>query len=170
MRKQAKNFLLLLLMPLLCSCPGSVDPMPESAYAPILMSRQQLESSILKKEPRTISNPGKIYRYGSYILINEQYKGVHIINNQNPKAPVNMAFIQVPGCVDMAVKDDMLYVDNAVDLVAIKLSGMETIQVAKRVRDALPSLLPPDNLEVYYNRAGAPEDAIIVGWELKKPE
>ncbi|PTX19994.1 hypothetical protein C8N40_10366 [Pontibacter mucosus] len=170
MRKQAKNLLLLLLLPLLCSCPGGDEPMPETAYSPILMSRQQLETSILRKEPRTIANPGKIYRYGHYILINEPYKGVHIINNQNPKAPVNIAFIQVPGCVDMALKDNVLYVDNAVDLVAIKLSDFNSIEVAKRVRGALPPLLPPDNLGVAYSMAGAPEDAVIVGWELRKGE
>ncbi|WP_266205800.1 hypothetical protein [Pontibacter kalidii] len=170
MRKHAKNLLLLLLLPLLCSCPGSVDPMPESAYVPILMSRQQLEASILQKEPRTISNAGKIYRHGHYILVNELYKGVHIIDNKNPEAPVNLAFIQVPGCVDLAVKDNVLYVDNAVDLLAIKLGDLTSLQVAKRVRNALPGLLPPDNLGVVYDMAGAPEEAIIVGWELKKSE
>ncbi|WP_299759653.1 hypothetical protein [uncultured Pontibacter sp.] len=170
MIKRVKTFLLLLMLPLLCSCPGSVDPLPDSAYSPILMSRQQLEASILKTEPRTISNAGKIYLYGNHILVNEQYKGVHIIDNQNPKAPVNVAFIQVPGCIDMAVKDNILYVDNAVDLVAINLGELNDIKVAKRVRNALPALLPPDNFTVGYSMAGAPEDAVIVGWELKKPE
>lgn len=170
MRKQLPKLLLLLLVPLLSACPANVDPMPESVYSPILMSRQQLETSVKAVEPRTVSNPGKIYSYGDYILINEQYKGVHIINNQNPEAPINIGFIQVPGCIDMAVKDQVLYVDNAVDLVAIKLNDVMQAQVTKRVRNALPALLPPDNLWVSYSMAGAPEDAVVVGWELKKPE
>lgn len=170
MRKKARNLVLLLLLPLLCSCPGYVDPRPESEYSPILMSRDQLETSILKKEPRTISNPGKIYRYGNYILINEQYKGVHVINNTDPKVPVNIGFIQVPGCVDMAVKSNVLYVDNAVDLVAIDISDFNDIKVAKRLRNTIPALLPPDNMGAWFDMAGAPADAIIVDWELKQPE
>lgn len=170
MRKQLGKLLLLFLAPLLSACFGDVDPVSESAYSPILMSRLQLEASVKAVEPRTISNPGKIYNYGDYILINEQYKGVHIINNQNPEAPVNIAFIQVPGCIDMAVKDQVLYVDNAVDLVAIKLNDLMQAQVTKRVRNALPALMPPDNLWVSYSMAGAPEDAVVVGWELKKTE
>ncbi|PRY15414.1 hypothetical protein CLV24_10235 [Pontibacter ummariensis] len=170
MKKQAVKLLLLLLLPLLSACPGDVDPMPASSYSPVLMSRRQLEKSIVKQDPRPISDPGKLYRYGHYILINEKYKGVHVIDNQDPRLPVNLAFIQVPGCIDMAMKDKILYVDNAVDLLAIDLNDLNNIRVTKRVRDALPELLPPDNIESGFDRAGAPADAVIVGWELKKPE
>ena len=170
MKKQAHRLLLLLLLPLLTSCPDNVDPLPDSAYTPVLMSRQQLEASIAQKEPRAIVKPGKLYRYRHYILINELYKGVHIIDNQNPKSPVNVAFIQVPGCVDMAVKENVLYVDNAVDLVAISLGDVNNLQVTSRVRNALPELPAPDNMQVWYGKGGAPEDAVVVGWELRKSE
>lgn len=165
MRQRRHYLTYLLLVVLLMGC--IEDPEPVSAYQPILMSRAQLESSVAVKEPRMISNPGKIYTYGPYILINELYKGVHIINNQNPESPVIVGFIQVPGNVDFAVKNNVIYVDNAVDLVAIDLSNVNTPQVTSRTRNAFPPLMPPDNLRVGTDMAGAPEDAIIIGWELK---
>jgi hypothetical protein len=122
----------------------------------------------MKKDAQPIVKPGKLYRYGNFILINEQYKGVHLIDNQNPKAPVNLAFIQVPGNVDFAVKNNMLYVDNAVDLVAINLQDVHNIKISKRVRNAFPALPPPDNLRGHYYLGEVPQDAVIVGWELAK--
>ncbi len=130
------------------------------------MSRAQLEKSVVLKESREISNPGKLYHYGAYILINELFEGVHIINNQNPESPVNIGFIQVPGNVDFAVKDNVLFVDNAVDLVAISIDDLRGLQITKRIRNTFPALMPPDNLSFDENWAGAPEDAVIVGWEL----
>jgi len=167
MKKIFRYLLLSLLWPLLTACPGSVEPI-NSAYQPVLMSRTQLETSVMKKPPLPIVDPGKLYRYGNYILINEKYKGVHIINNQNPKAPENLAFIQAPGNVDFVVKNNIMYLDNAVDLVAIDLQDLNNLQVKKRVRNAFPDLQPPDsNLGRYY-LGDAPENAIIVGWELDK--
>ena len=157
-------------MPLLTSCPSgwTPEPMPNSAYVPVLMSRQQLEVSVNKKGPQMITSPGKLYRYGHYILINEQYKGVHIINNQDPRAPQNVGFIQVPGSLDFAMKNNVMYVDNAVDMVAINLSDPDNPQISKRIQNAFPALLPPDRLPVVNDEKGMPQDAIIVGWKLKE--
>ena len=119
-------------------------------------------------EPIPISNAGKLYKYGHYILVNERYKGVHLINNQNPSVPIQVGFLQVPGSVDFAVKQNVLYVDNAVDLVAINLNNIQAITVNKRIRNAFPAMLPPDNIWSSYDMAGAPDDAVIVGWEKKK--
>lgn len=170
MKRSVSCFVLGLVMPLLTSCWGLVDPVPVSAYQPILMSRAQLEASIKMLEPLPISNAGKLYQYGHYILVNERYKGVHLIDNSEPAAPKKLGFIQVPGSVDFAVKENVLYVDNAVDLVAISLNDINHIRVSKRVRDAFPAMLPPDNITGSYDKAGAPEDAVIVGWELKQAE
>ncbi|MCJ8167332.1 hypothetical protein MKJ04_21000 [Pontibacter sp. E15-1] len=168
MKKTNLYLLLVLVMPILTSCWETVDPAPLSAYQPILMSRTHLESSIKMLAPLPIADAGKLYKYGQYILVNERYKGVHLIDNKNPAAPVKLGFIQVPGSVDFAVKDNVLYVDNAVDLVAIDLRDLHTINIRKRVREAFPPLLAPDNLSWFYDMAGAPKDAVVVGWELRE--
>ena len=166
MKTKCCYLLYFVIMFMLSGCPFPEEPMPNSAYQPILMSREQLEKSIALKEPRIISNPGKLYHYGGYILINELYEGVHIIDNKNPESPVSIGFIQVPGNVDFAVKDNVIFVDNAVDLVALDFKAPGAIQVTKRIRNTFPALLPPDDLPFENNWAGAPKDAVIVGWEL----
>ncbi|MCC9166262.1 hypothetical protein [Pontibacter harenae] len=168
MKKFYRILLFGLMLPLLTACPAPDDFWGYTAYQPILMSRSQLETSILRKEPQPIVNPGKLYRFQHYILINEKYKGVHVIDNQDPKSPQNIAFIQVPGNIDFAVKQNVLYVDNAVDLVAIDISNPQDIQVAKRIRFALPPLSPPDNLSGDVDMGNVPADAVVVGWELKQ--
>lgn len=169
MKRLANVMLLGLLLPLLTACPATWEPEPPmvSSYQPVFMSRQQLESSITMKPAQAISNPGKLYKFGSYILINEKFKGVHIIDNQDPRSPQNIGFIQIPGNIDFAVKSNVLYVDNAVDMVAINLSDPNNLQISKRIRNVFPSPTPPDNLPAVYDQAGLPQDAIIVGWKLK---
>lgn len=138
-----------------------------SGYTPLLMSRTQLESSISFKEARPMANPGKIYIKDHYIFINERYKGVHIIDNSDPSFPVNIGFIVIPGCIDMAAKGTTLYTDNAVDLVALEISDLQHLQVTKRVKNTFPEFTPPDELRLPEEYKNRPQDLIVVGWQTK---
>jgi hypothetical protein len=131
----------------------------EPYYVPVLMTREVLESSIELLPARELDNPGKIYLVDDYIFINERYKGMH---------PLNIHFIRIPGCIDMAVKGQTLYADNAVDLVAVDLSDINNITVTSRIRNVFPEILAPDGTHYwsYYN-INRPENTIIVGWETK---
>ncbi len=159
------NLLFLGLIVLLSSYyPYEEEPF---AYTPILMTRQSLENSVEMLSASTIEKPGKIYFKDNYIFINEKYKGVHIINNANPENPIKEGFIRIPGCIDMAMKGNILYADNAVDLVAIDLSDPSNIQVTSRVKNVFPELLPPgkDWLPWTFTKENRPENTIIVGWK-----
>ena len=170
--KKLKFAFLGLLLPAMVACDGGeIDaPWPSgggtTTYEPVMMSRSQLESSIAFKPARSLNNAGKIYMLGDYIYISERYKGIHIINNADPQNPVNEGFIQVPGNLDVAGKDNMLYVDNGVDLVSIDISDPNTLRVTDRVKNALPEILPPDGGVVA--KSTKPQDAVIVGWTLAK--
>ena len=130
-------------------------------YTPVFMKRSDLEQSVsFQTGARVMENPGKIYFKPPYIFINEKYKGVHIINNANPQNPVNEGFIVAPGCIDIAVKGTVMYLDNSVDLVAFDLSSK---QVTKRIRNVFPEPVSPDN-EFFHHR-GSQDDFILVGWK-----
>ncbi|MDL2320681.1 hypothetical protein LJC45_06085, partial [Alistipes sp. OttesenSCG-928-B03] len=101
---------------------------------------------------------GKIYAKPPYIFINERYKGVHVIDNSNPEDPEQIGFIVAPGCVDMAVKGDIMYLDNAVDLVAFDLTQKK---VTERIRNIFPEHRAP-NGDSYYGYRD--RDMILVGW------
>ncbi|MDR1582093.1 MAG: hypothetical protein LBS55_02355 [Prevotellaceae bacterium] len=129
-------------------------------YYAVYMDRTNLEKSVFYIETgKEMKNPGKIYYKHPYLFINEKYKGVHIINNIDPENPVKEGFIIVPGCLDMAVKGDVIYLDNAVDMVSFDLIAKKQ---TKRIPNVFPKLAPPDG---YYRYDGErAEDLIIVEW------
>jgi hypothetical protein len=102
------------------------------------MSYQELRSAVKTEAPRTLGAPGKIYLKGNYIFISETGKGVHIIDNTNPSAPQNIAFINVPGNVDIAATGNVLYADSYTDLVALDISNPQNVTVLRRIENALP--------------------------------
>ena len=70
---------------------------------------------------------GKIYFKDHYIFVNEYQKGIHVIDNEDPRNPQIIKFIEIPGNVDMAIADDILYADSYVDLLSIDISDIGNI-------------------------------------------
>lgn len=170
--KRCSPFLLLSLLALFSSCWNRVtEPDFISAYKPVLMDRESLERSIKWQGPAEIKSPAKIYYKDNYILISERYKGVHFVDNADPSNPVIKGYVSVPGCVDMSVKESILYVDNAVDLVAIDLSkiGIGQIEVKKRIKEVFPELVPPDGnfIPTLYRIDSRPKNSVIINWVKK---
>ncbi|MDR0726334.1 MAG: hypothetical protein LBF59_10070 [Prevotellaceae bacterium] len=127
-------------------------------YRPVYMDRANLERSVSYVETgKEMKNLGKIYFKHPYLFINEKYKGVHIFDNTNPENPVNKGFIAAPGCLDMAVKDNIIYLDNAVDMVCFDLN--DKTKEVKRIPNVFPPLVSPDGVSFEH-----PEGLIIVEW------
>jgi hypothetical protein len=132
-------------------------------YVPVFMKRADLEKSVsYQSSPRDMENPGKICYKHPYIYINERYKGVHVIDNSLPESPVKEGFIVAPGCLDMAVKGNVMYLDNAVDLVAFDLAAK---QVTKRIKGVFPAPLSPDNEMFYFSDDNG--EYVLVAWREK---
>lgn len=89
------------------------------------------EQTIALEAPKALKAPGKIYIKDDMLLINEVGKGIHVVNNQNPQEPEKLAFIKIPGNIDVAVKGDLIYADNYMDLVVLNSKTGEI----KRVKD-----------------------------------
>lgn len=142
-----------------------------SEYEPIYMTRTELESSVKKMGPQEIIQPGKLYIFGDYIFLNEKYKGIHIINNTDPINPQRTGFLKIPGNVDIAVKGNVIYADNAVDMVSVSLNIDGSIAEINRVRNIFPGLTPPDLDYVPYNydRSQSKEPEYIVAWASNNP-
>jgi len=102
------------------------------------MTTDELRSSVVSGSPVDLKNPGKIYLKDEYLFINEINKGLHIIDNSDPGSPQNIAFITIPGNVDIAIKGEILYADNAVDLIAIDITNINDIKVVKRIENVFP--------------------------------
>lgn len=154
---------LLLLLPLFLFTGFNI----QDDYYPMLMTRSELEASVaLSHAAMPLLHPGKICLYQNWIFLVEKYKGIHLIDNTNPKSPVRKDFLKVPGCVDVAVHNNVLYVDNAVDLVAVLLDPVKlTATVVSRRAYALPEIPSPDgSIPKEYSRIKRPANTEIVEW------
>jgi len=133
-------------------------------YSPIYSSRKALQENIKLGPPVEIEKAGKIYLKDNFVFIVDEEKGIHIIDNGNPDEPVQLGFLQVFGCSDLAIRQDVIYVNNAVDLVALRIEGT-SVKELYRIPDTFTErLLPPDGGQMpdYFS----PNDSlIIVGWE-----
>jgi hypothetical protein len=103
------------------------------------MQRAELSQSIKVTAPRALQEPGKIYVRGRHLFINEINKGIHIIDNANPAAPRPVSFIEIPGNIDLAVKGNILYADNYIDLVALDISNPQDVKLVNRVENLFPN-------------------------------
>lgn len=106
---------------------------------PVYKTVEEVRVPITAQAARELENPGKIYLYNNYVLVNELLEGVHVIDNSNPAAPQNIAFIPIPGNVDMAMKGNVMYADNYMDLVAIDLTAPGQASLLKRIESLFPT-------------------------------
>ncbi len=112
---------------------------PPPRYEPITLSLKDLRSPITAQIPMSIQENGKIVLYGNYLLVNEPMKGVHIFDNTDPKKPIALAFLPILGVTDVSIKNNVLYADSYIDLVAFDISDMSDIKTLHRLEKAFPS-------------------------------
>lgn len=109
-------------------------------YDPVYLQVDEIRKDIQIEAAQSLRNPGKLYYYKEYIIINERREGLHIIDNRDPANPQNIAFIKIPGNIDMAVKNGILYADNYIDLLAIDIQNPATPKFVSRTEDVFNSL------------------------------
>lgn len=83
-------------------------------------------------QDRKLEYPGKIYYYNNIVMINEKYEGIHLFDNSDPYNPQKLGFLNIPGNVDVAIKDNIMYADSYVDLLAIDVSDFKNPQMLCR--------------------------------------
>ena len=106
---------------------------------PIVKPIEEFRAMVKISEPRAITEAGKIYTYGDYVFINDDQKGVHIIDNTDHRNPVKIKFLEIPLNTDIAVKDNMLFANSAMDLVVFDLSDMNNIKEEGRMKNVFPN-------------------------------
>ena len=159
-------FVLFILAMVLNAC---MDKYTEvfTANVPVYMSYEELRESVKLSAPRELNNPGKIYFKDGYIFINEELKGIHIIDNRNPLNPQNTGFIEIPGVVDLAVKNDILYADSFIDLVVIDISDVNNPVEVNRIKDIFPYTTPPYDNDYRVAKID-PGKGVVVEWKIEK--
>jgi len=159
----------LLALLLLSSFSMDVGYYDSTNQVPVLMARSEFEQAIKTLPPKPLSQTTRIYLMPEEhkLFVVELYRGVHVIDNSDPKDPKVLYFINIPGCMDMSIKDEVLYARSAEDLVAIDISNLSDVVEIQRVRETFPELY---NMEGYYfpsrfSKENRPDNTVIVAWE-----
>ena len=143
--------------------PPNGVPFEGSGYRPVYATSEQL-AKIDISAPQPLVEPGKIYLFDPYIFVNELGKGIHIIDNKDPKNPKNLSFISITGNYDIAVKGNWLYADNVSNLLVFDISDPLLPKLTKTISDAIPGNNYPPVQNVYFECVDS-KKGIVAGWE-----
>ncbi len=136
MKIQATIFSLLIILGLGSCKDEVVRTHTFHVMTPVSISVGDLRKQTLSVDkPHELSSPGKIYIYQNFLFINETRKGIHVVDNTDPASPRFINFINIPGNIDLAVNNNILYADSYVDLVAFDITNPTQIQLVKRVEN-----------------------------------
>lgn len=162
-----KKLTILLVLVAFWSCSDDTYTEEVTIATPITQSKADFLAQASGGAPQTIVQSGKIYSYQNYVLVNDFEAGIHIIDNSDPANPSKIGFIKIPGNVDMAVKNDILYADSWLDMLVFDFSDPTNVSLINRLEDVLPKRLPEFTEGVFdidfsdYDE----ETEVIIGWE-----
>ena len=125
-------------------------------YRPVYKTSEQVRLEIKSSDPISVNNPGKLFYRNGYVFLNEINKGVHIIDISTPSKPKVVAFVNIPGSVDLAVRSNILYADMYTDLVAIDISNPLDVKLSSIVEGVFP--------QRHYIDFYADTSKVIVDW------
>ncbi len=158
------------LLVLTASLTGCMDRTVErityTANVPVYMAFSDFRTSFQKGEPVEINQPGKIYFKDGYLFVNEYGKGIHVIDNSDPANPEKIAFYEIVGNVDMAVKGNILYADSYIDLVAIDITDINDPKEVGRLLNIFPEVVPEGDRWYPYAMVDK-KKGVIVDWEVR---
>lgn len=139
---------------------------------PIYMSYDDLRAAFRVEPARPLKRAGKILVSGTYLFISEPNQGIHVFDNADPSSPKPLAYLNLPGNVDLAAKGEVLYADSFVDLVAIQFSDGQ-FTLTQRVEWAFAydpyQYLGDTNQDqdsegsVYFGNKVNPQQGVVIG-------
>ncbi|GAA4324149.1 hypothetical protein [Flaviaesturariibacter amylovorans] len=150
---------LALLLPLffLGSCVKDTCRKTITMKMPVFRSLTEVRNGMRSGVAQPVRHPGKIYTRGGYLFLNEVDKGIHVIDNSNPANPQKLAFIPIPGNVDLAVKGQYLYADSYADLVVFDLGNLADIRPVRFVDNVFPF-----RSNYYFGNTTNPDSMMVV--------
>ena len=129
---------------------------------PVYMSLDEIRESVIVEEPENFSAIGRIYLYRNIIFVNDPGKGVHVVDNSDPEKPEIIKFISIPGNYNISVKGDILFADSYMDLVALDINDIGSIEIVSRIEGVFTAFNNQNN--TFFD----PEKGVVVGWDQVK--
>lgn len=105
-------------------------------FDPITVSADEWRSSsFICGAPLEVCEATSFYVYQNYLFMVENGQGLHIFDNSDSNNPVPITFMDAPGGQGISVRNDILYMNQYVDLVAFDLSNPENPTLIGRTED-----------------------------------
>ncbi|MRG44779.1 hypothetical protein GFS24_06620 [Chitinophaga sp. SYP-B3965] len=151
--------------------PGIVD-----TYVPIYAAEGSDELKIATQAIRPTHKAGKIFVMDNRLFQVEQDSGIHIIDYSDKANPVKVAFLNVPGCKEVALKGSNVYTNNFEDMIILDLNTYPDIKVKSRMPNVfpelkyapLPQLIMTGGTTIRYYECPDYSKGRIVRWEVQK--
>ncbi len=150
------RYCLLALPILLVSCMKDTVKESYSFYKPVYQTKDEVKAGIKNSPSESITKPGKIVLMGNYLFLNDIDKGIHVIDLSDVSKPQKIAFIHIPGCVDIAINGNNLYADCYTDLVTIDITDPGNVSVKQFLNGVFPHR--------YYGAFSADTGKVIQKW------
>jgi hypothetical protein len=103
-------------------------------YEPVYALKSTVLAGINGDPGTPLSQTGQIYVKGSYIYLNDPEKGIHIIDNSDPAHPVQTAFLNIPGNLNIGIRNNILYADMYADVLSIDISNVHQVKILGMLR------------------------------------
>lgn len=132
-------------------------------FKPVYKTLSEVRAAMKSNAAQPLQRTGKIYVYGNYIFLNEQYKGIHVIDNTNPAAPKNSSFIPIPGNADIAVKGNYLFADSYSDIAVLDISNPSDVRPVQ----FLNNMIKDKNQYWFSNRNNPDSIEVVAGYTEK---
>ena len=137
------------------------------ANVPVYMSYEELRTPLTISGGKELIHPGKIYFKDQFVYINEYQQGIHVVDLSDPENPTPKAFIEIPGNVDMAIRNNVLFADSYVDLLLIDISNPLLPQEINRIEKLFEYVIPPYD-EQYPLDEIDQEKGVIITYDVKE--
>jgi hypothetical protein len=144
---------------------------PPGGFDAILIPRTQLENSFGFVREKEILEVGPSVTNDQYVFVVEPYTGIHVYDISQETEIKKIGFIEVIGVQDLAIDGDILYADNAVDLLTIDISNPSSPKIVDRLVNVLNAPRPEGDRYNYYhgrlwegNLADGSEEYVIIGY------
>lgn len=179
MKKVYSRFLalsLLLFSLMLAGCFRPVKPQIRAeAYVPVYGFDSSLRK-ITASGPQPTVNAGKLYVVGKTLFQVELDKGIHVIDYTDEQNPKKLGFINIGGCSEVAVKNNVIFTNCMNDVVSIDINDLSAPKELNRAVNAFSS-------DYYYNQMAVRQkppypnvyykcpdgfQGDVIGWKLEK--
>lgn len=166
MKKNILFYFLPIVALVLNGCFGYCDDCSQNVgnepYKAVILERIAFEASVKTISNQDIVKSGKIYIKDNLMFVNDVNKGFHVYNYTNPQNPIKIGFIQILGATDLSIRNNVIYINQAVDLVTLTYNPTNnSIVVNHRNKNVFPQKNSPNGTFPNVN-----QNQIVVDWQL----